>query len=137
MTNSNKLNYTFKVRNIEATTARHAGQIKRLTNAGVRYSDIMGDPYLNDIIAYRLVDKNWYGFETWVKEPVKKAGRLTQEVLKHIKAEVNYYTRLFIQDQLQDSEKPKSWTTAFYAKYYDRVNREMVKTTKYIVSSYI
>lgn len=127
-----KLNYDFKLKDYEATKARHIVQIRKVRTQA-NWDKIIDSNWMEEIEG---MIKNGLRSTWWEYNIVKEDGRLHdyrnhQSKLREVKTAINGTTRQFIKAQLKWYGLPESWDTAFYILYYKRINAGMKRLAKY------
>lgn len=119
--------YNFELRDYEGTKARHESRALKVKQS-IKYADIFNQrtPLT---IAEHIKNQTWY---TW---NIREDGRLakwheSKAKTREVKTAVNAATRQYIIDKLKAEGLPKSWDTAVYIAYYNRVNAIMAKVMR-------
>lgn len=116
-----QLNYDFKLRNIDKTRENHASQMLKVKSQ-IKFDDIL-DEWAIENIASNIQNYGYYQYNTRIDG--RWHDKTKQAVIKELKSLVNQYTRAYIQERLDGNGYPKSWDTAFYMVYFDKVNKLM------------
>jgi len=130
-----KLDYTFKLKDLEATKNRHIGRIKRLKQAikEINKQSVYGFGVdwanFQEKVEYVAKDTAFYNYlllksDSWVSELSPKKR------LRMVKTFINQQTRLMIIRELEARKLPKSWDTAFYILFYKKINSLMKDLVK-------
>lgn len=136
MTTKLKLNYDFNIRNIDATKEKHTYQINKLKKV---YKDDINEIFnrLEYNLSFELQSSGFnyqHRYENFALNSFRQDK--TQRNLKALKSIVNNITRNYITSQLGYYEIPKSYDTAFYCIYYNKINKLMKRELKEYLRNY-
>ena len=127
-----KLNYDFSIRSIEATKVNHSKRIEKLLkNKDTLKSMIENLENENEDWMFSNIDssRNYCYYDRLnIFRKEKK-----QKQLKELKSFFNYNTINHIKYLLKSYNMPESYFTAFYCIYYKRINKLMKQNLKSIV----
>lgn len=126
-----QLDYTFKVRDFEKSYNKHLKTAQRHEYINFDVDSIM-DMYIEELFLDDMY-KNPHLMDYRFINPAKEAGKVTQKILKEIKANINSLMYTYLTDTLTTIGKPKSTVTAFYMANYDKVNEIMGECTRNVV----
>ena len=132
--------WSFKIKDEASTRSKHAATIRRMKEAGVKYSDIIDYYFDQELLTQVMFPSGQRGnmwFTYYFQPKVKEAGTLTKTMLRELKSTINGTTRMMIQRSLEYNGYPKSWDTAFYMAYKPKIDSMMTRTAKEIVRNYL
>lgn len=127
-----KLNYEFSIRSIEDTTNKHIEHINKLKKDKQILKKILDQLEENNIS--EIWQNHAFVGYSYAYGIVKRLRvNKTQKDLKALKNPINYVTRAHIEYLLQYYNIPKSYATAFYCIYYNRINKLMKRNLKEMI----
>ena len=131
------MDYTFKLKDFEATNKQHNSRIKKVRQA-IDFDTLMGSNWIEEVEYYLKtgglgVGSYWHTFSVQKEDGNLYNFRESKSKLRMVKTVINNATRAFITNSLKFHELPESWDTAFYLAYYSKINMGMKRLAKYYV----
>jgi len=125
-----KLNYEFRMSDINDLRRRHAKRISLLEER-LKVVDYTERICVSDYIDRDIIVNNLLPMSPWTMHLTKAFKReKTQQVLKQIKSHINKGTHALIMSQLKRLGVPAYLATALYVTNYKYINHEMKQALK-------
>ena len=134
------LKFRYGVKDFQATKQKHQKTIDRMNKTDLKFEDILdSDSYENIAldVCFPSGERGSLWFSYIMKPKILERGKVMQNHINSLRTAVNGRTREIIKRLIVAEGYPKSWDTAFYIKYYNKINKLMIRATKTIIKDYI
>lgn len=126
---------TFKLKDEAKSRRKHAHTIQRMDERGIEFHDIIEDDSIVENIVCGIVGSPMFSYG-WPRREWDEKGK-TQANINRWKRQVNGVMRNYIEKCLAYEGLPKSWATAFYLRYKERIDGIMAEATRDIIDDYL